>query len=72
MYVDIASGEPRLMPKGRIFVIYMMGASLAQVSAENKVRAVPARVNFTKLDSWNNGDMATVVQAHYALSGASN
>jgi len=83
LYVDVVSGEPWLMPRDQIKTIAcdMLGLKpqSRKCQPKNKVRAVPARVNFTKLanvakgaDNWNNGDMATLVQAHYVLSGACN
>jgi hypothetical protein len=75
------SGEPVVMARNLILStpcdLVRMKPESRKAQPRGKVREIPWRVNFTKLanvasglDKWCNGDMATVLQAHYVTSQA--
>ena len=76
-----STGEPDVMSRKQILAtpcdFVRMKPDSRKAQAKFKVREIPWRVNFTKLadvasglDKWCNGDMATVLQAHYVTSQA--
>jgi hypothetical protein len=80
-FMDQVEGIPVVMPRQLIIStpcdLVRMKPESRKAQKKNKVREIPWRVNFTKLEdvsaglhAWHNGDMATVIQAHYVTSQA--
>jgi hypothetical protein len=80
-YMDSTTNLPFVMPRKQILTtpcdLVRMKPESRKSQQKYKVREIPWRINFTKLDDvsagldkWYNGDMATVIQAHYVTSQA--